>query len=158
MKTVKICVWIAVLYIVQCVLTPYIRIAGAVPELLFIFAICTAYFEKDAKYCFVPAAVCGLLAGSMYGVGAAFYLIFFAISAVAVSMFSDIIYTKIFVPVIPVVMIMTFVENSLFFLTHNMLSVTYSGALTSVILPVTIYNTVIAVPIGYFVKKIYVTE
>lgn len=140
----------------QCVLTPYIRIMGAAPEFLFVFTLCTAYFSKDAKYSFGVGAVCGLLAGSMYGIGAAFYLIIYVLSVIAVSAFSDIIYTKIYLPIIPIALVMSFLENSLFFLSNKILSVTYAGALISVILPVTIYNTAFATLIGFFVKKLYV--
>lgn len=153
MKTIKSFAWLALLTVIQCVFVSALRIGGVFAELFFVFSLCCAYFEKKSEYYFLAVSVvCGLIAGSVYGGNTVFYLIVYTASAWAVSEFSNLLYSKIFPPIIPIVMIMTFLENSLFYAVSGLFA-SYASAVAEIILPSVVYNTAAAVIIGFAVKK-----
>lgn len=160
MKILKMSVWIVLLWIFQAVFSRFIRVDGIAPELLFVFMLCVAYFETKPSAYITVGSVCGLLAGVLYGTDASFYLIAYVASVLAVSMFAEIIYNKIFLLILPAVFIMTFLVNSGLFVINNVQldDITYKTAFLSVILPVMIYNTIVAAIIGFFVKKTIYSE
>lgn len=151
MKMIKISAWIIILTFIQCIFAPYFRIAGACGELLFVFSLCIAY--QEPKYYLSVSVICGLLAGSIFGGNPVFYLVLYTVSAFAVSIFSEIVYTKLFLPIVPITLLMTFLENSIFFAVNKAISMSYGSAFVSVILPIMLCNTLAAVIIFFLVKK-----
>lgn len=158
MKILKMSVWIVLLWIFQAVFSRFIRVDGIAPELLFVFMLCVAYFETKPSAYITVGSVCGLLAGVLYGTDASFYLIAYVASVLAVSMFAEMIYNKFFLLILPAVFIMTFLVNSGLFVINKLDDITYKTAFLSVILPVMIYNTIVAGIIGFFVKKTIYSE
>lgn len=155
MKNLRIAIWIFLLWIIQSVFLKYIRINGIGPELLYIFALCVAMYEKKPLYYVTVGAVCGTLAELSAGRMPGFFLIFYILSVLCTIGLKEIIYRNIFAFVIPLTAILTFFENSIFFfINHNVFeSFSYTEAVKTIILPVVIYNTVLAVILKPFVKK-----
>lgn len=155
MKIAKTAVWIIIFYILQTCIAPYMRIYGAVPELLFVFAVCVAYFEKEPICYSAVGVVCGLIAGTVYGTNPVFYLISYIATVLLVSSCAEIMYSKPLLLIMPFVFIMTFACGSIFFFVSKeyLGQITYASAFMSVILPVTIYNTAVSLLIGLLVKK-----
>lgn len=152
MKTIKTFAQTAALLIVQCVFSHILRVNGIFAELLFVYALAAAYFEKKSRYySLAVGAVCGVLAGCVCG-SPTFYAIAYVAAVWAVSEFSGLLFSKIFLPFVPAVMIMTFFENSLFFAVPA-IDAEYSSAFFNTVLPAMLYNAAAAVPVGLLVKK-----
>ena len=78
----------------------FIRIGGIAPELLFVFCICFAYFEKKSVYYVTVGAVCGVLAGVLSGC-APFWLAAYIICVLSVSALAEVLYNGPFLLIFP---------------------------------------------------------
>ncbi len=67
MRTVKIAVWIAVLYLLQTVFGRLISVYGITPQLLTAFAVLFPFISEDDKESAYTALVCAALSGAMVG-------------------------------------------------------------------------------------------
>ena len=70
MKIFKLSVWAVLFFILQTVFADAIRIYGAVPDLLMVFAMIYSFYETDKTYLLFTVLSCCILAGS--GVGREF--------------------------------------------------------------------------------------
>ena len=155
MKNHRFAIWIFLLWLFQSIFLKYIRINGIGPELLYVFTLCVAMYEKRPKYYITVAVVCGLLSELSAGRMPGFYLIFYTLSVLCTVGLEEIIYRSIFAFVIPLTAVLTFLGNSVFFfINHNMFeSLSFAQAVKTIIFPVVIYNTAVAVVMKPFVKK-----
>lgn len=70
MKIFKLSIWAVLFFLLQTVFADAIRIYGAVPDLLMVFAMIYSFYETDKTYLLFTVLVCGILAAS--GVGREF--------------------------------------------------------------------------------------
>ena len=155
MKKLKFAVWIFVLWLFQTVFLRFIRVDGIGPELLFVFALCTAVSEKTPSYYIGIAVICGLAADIAAGGVPGFYMLTYTAAVLFVVWLVDIIYKDIILLFLPITLIFTFLLNTLsFFVHHSYLSDnTYLSVLTAIILPVMLYNCIAAIIINPLLKK-----
>lgn len=63
MRIVKLTVWLVLLYVIQTVFTNLIKINGVAPELMLVFAVVYAFYERSFVSASYTAIICGMLAG-----------------------------------------------------------------------------------------------
>lgn len=153
MKGLKIALELILIVFFQNIFARFIRIGGIAPELLFVFCICFAYFEKKSVYYVTVGAVCGVLAGVLSGC-APFWLAAYIICVLSVSALAEVLYNGPFLLIFPIVLVFSFLLNSAYFFAYHaqLGNITYFRAFMSVILPVMIYNTIASGIIGFFVR------
>ncbi len=155
MKGLKLTIWILLLWLAESTFSGYIAFFGVVPELLFAFNICVAFLEKKPSVYISIAVICGLLAEGFLGGATGVHLFGFVLSAILVVLLGDFIYRDSFYMIIPTTMVFTILKNTIsFFLNFKYFQgVSYLLALWHIILPVMVYNTILAVLICYLLKK-----
>lgn len=65
MKTVKLTLWLVLLYVIQTVFVNLIKISGIAPELMLVFAVVYSFHERSFVSASYTAIICGMLAGSL---------------------------------------------------------------------------------------------
>lgn len=150
MKSVKLAVWIFLLWFSQRLFSGIFEIKGIYPELLFVFSLCYAFLERKTEYSIWVAVACGLLAEVMSGVGIS--LLIYTISVLILILCMNYIYRDIPLLIIPVTLMLTFFKESMYYLFNRPLSdsIGFADALKSVVFPVMVYNAATSV----FIKKI----
>jgi rod shape-determining protein MreD len=154
MKNLKFAIWIFLLWLFQTVFLRFIRIGGIAPEMLYVFVLCMALNEKKPAYYISIGIICGFISDAFTGGTPGLYLLIYTCTVLAVAGIGEVIYREPVFMIVPVVLLFSFLENTLyFFVNHGALqSVAYVSALKSIILPVMLYNTVLAVILNPILK------
>ena len=160
MKNLKLAVWIFLLWLFQTVFSRFVRIDGISPDILYVFVLCMAINEKKPSYYITIGIICGFIADAFTGGIPGFYLLAYTCTVLLTVMMGEIIYKELFLIIAPVTAVFTFILNSIYFLINHtyLQEISYAAALKSIILPVIIYNTVVAIIINPLLKKTVYTE
>ncbi len=155
MKKIKIFLWIAILLLVQVCLIQYIAVKHIVPELLFVFAICYALHEKDAKLRFVVPVICGAAVDLMGGQAFGMNMLVYAIAAAGGVWIADAFYRTGTIFQFPLLFVLSAAAGSVYFILNAgvFAQMGYGSILWEVIFPTACYNTAVAVLILPMVRK-----
>lgn len=149
MKNLKLVLWVFIIWLIETVFLRFIKIGGIAPDLLYVFILCLAYREREPKVYIFAAALCGILAETTGHQCIGFQLILFVCSVFLVVMLGELIYKNFFVLIVPISGVFSFAANSLYYALNSevMNSLTYVKAIETVILPVSVYNTAVAMAV-----------
>lgn len=156
MKYIKLAVHILIITLIQTILCPYIKIAGVMPDLLFIYVLYQASKGKSMTWVMCTAAICGAVADCLTGRIFGIYVSVYLIASVGVFFIKEAVFKNGAVVSILTVFLLCIAGKSLFY-TMNISVLKDTGYLYSllkIILPEAVYNTVIFVLAELFNKII----
>lgn len=153
MQKLKIVLWIAILFILQTCLEPYIAVGGIIPELLFVFAIGYALCERDEKRRFIVPVICGALvdlsSGQIFGVSVLIY----TLTAMGGVWVTNLFYQTGILFWFPLLFVLSMLGGTAYFLCNIGVFGQMGNVFGEIIVPTACYNTVSAILIFPFIKK-----
>ncbi len=156
LKTVKISVLIFISYIIQTTLLHSLKVHSIIPNLLVVVVVCFSLIETQGLVSAVLGLVCGLLlditGGKAFGLSALLCMLL----AYFCTVMSDKFFKGKFWVSMLFVLIAGFTYELLYyFLCFGMWAkANVFTSLIDVVIPTTIYNTGIAVPLFFFIKRL----
>ena len=157
MKTVKLTVWLVLLYVIQTVFINLIKINGVAPELILVFAVVYAFYERSFVFASYTAIICGMLAGCLMANS-------FPLSVIIIGIFGVIAFyaknTLKFIPGIVRCIAVTALASFLFIASHCFITFKSIGmnSLFTEIFPYTIYTTAIVIAMYPFIGRVFFKE
>lgn len=145
-KNIYIFIWAVILIIFQTSICEYWSIKGIHPNVLFTFVICLAVLEKNFTYCAAVPVILGIVIDTLCGNTIFYSMISFSISALICYEIGEHFFKEKFVFALPLVFIFTFITEFLFMiLSVGITDYEYIiSGIVNVIIPVSVYNTVMA--------------
>lgn len=146
MDKVKLFVIIALITLIEAVFSVYIKIGGIMPDLLFVFVLCYAVERYSISSTITISVICGVLADCLVGRIFGNYLAIFSISAIMMWLIKDNILKNSLIVSFILIFVFGILAKSMYFLSNISVlkEAGYLYSLFRIILPETIYNTVIS--------------
>lgn len=156
MKKFKIIIFCIIIIILQTTICQYIKIGGIIPDLLFVFVVCFAMFEPSFVYTIIVSMALGLIFDMLGGQGMGMHSLIYGYTAVMCYGVS-----KYFLGInIFIALVATFIacfvgESAVFIFSYTIFGESnFILAIKQLILPSSIYNTLICSVMYLFVKRV----
>ena len=157
MHGIKLALLSFLIFILEYGLAKYLAIGAAVPMLTFCYIIIVAMYEKNRETSLILALLTGALCDLAGGHGFGTYTVVYGITAWVTGLFCDSILSSKFLFMVINTFIMTLFSQTIYFLFHiiEIGANAFGRNFTNIMLPIAVYNVVVAVIMYKPLKSIF---